>query len=89
MFGSTTSESLEAIDFFTTAYQFGVPHTQSGIDAMLTLIYSSDSNIKSAMMNSYKQIYLTVEETNDPATRALTVRIYLFAPVFNVLETIM
>ncbi|CAH1732771.1 unnamed protein product [Aphis gossypii] len=74
MFGNTSSESLEAIDFFTTAYQFGVPHTQAGIDAMLTLIYSSDSKIKEAMMNSYKTIYLNIEEDIDTSTtRAETI----------------
>jgi len=74
MFGNTPSESLEAIDFFTTAYQFGVPHCQSGIDAMLTLIFSSDSNIKEAMVNSYKAIYLKIEEEKDSSiTRPVTV----------------
>lgn len=74
MFGNTSSESLEAIDFFTTAYKFSVPHCQSGIDAMLTLIFSSDSNIKEAMMNSYKTIYLKIEEDKDSSTtRPVTV----------------
>jgi len=74
MFGNTSSESLEAIDFFTTAYKFGVPHTQAGVDAMLTLIFSSDSKIKEAMMNSYKTIYLNIEEDIDTSTtRAETV----------------
>lgn len=73
MFGNTSSESLEAIDFFTTAHLFGVPHTQIGIDAMLTLIYSSDTNIKEAMMNSYKTIYLNVEDNNDSTSRPETV----------------
>ncbi|XP_060833475.1 condensin complex subunit 1 [Rhopalosiphum padi] len=68
MFGNTSSESLEAIDFFTTAYKFGVPHTQAGVDAMLTLIFSSDSNIKEAMMNSYKTIYLNIDEDKDSST---------------------
>lgn len=73
MFGNTSSESLEAIDFFTTAYLFGVPHTQIGINAMLTLIYSSDTNIKEAMMNSYKTIYLNIEDKNDSTSRPETV----------------
>lgn len=74
MFGNTSSESLEAIDFFTTAYKFGIPHCQSGVDAMLTLIFSSDSNIKEAMMNSYKAIYLKIEEDKDsPTTRPVTI----------------
>lgn len=73
MFGKTTSESVEAIDFFTVAYQFGVPHTQLGINAMLKLIFSSDVNIKEAMMNSYKIIYLKIEESKDSTPRAVTV----------------
>jgi len=68
MFGNTSSESLEAIDFFTTAYKFGVPHTQDGVDAMLTLIFSSDSNVKEAMMNSYKTVYLNIEEDKESST---------------------
>jgi len=86
MFGSTASESLEAIDFLTTAYKFGVPHSQSGIDAMLTLIFSSDSNIREAMMNSYRTIYLDIEEKKDSSTtRPVTVikkdMDYIFATI--------
>lgn len=73
LFGNAISESLEAIDFFTTAHQFGVPHTQSGINIMLKLIFSPDSNIKEAMMRSYKTIYLNTEENKDSTTRAVTV----------------
>lgn len=73
MFGKTTSESIEAIDFFTVAYQFGVPHTQLGINAMLKLIFSNDANIKEAMMNSYKTIYLNINESKDSTSRATTV----------------
>lgn len=73
MFGNTISESLEAISFLTTAHQFGVPHTQSGLDAMLTLIYSPESSIKNAIMSSYENIYLTIEENKDSTTRATIV----------------
>lgn len=73
MFGEGTSEVLESIEFFTTAFQFGVPNAQSGIDAMLELIHSADANIKEAMINSYKTIYLNVEESVDSETRANTV----------------
>jgi len=83
MFGNTSSESLEAIDFFTTAYKFGVPHTQAGVDAMLTLIFSSDSNIKEAMMNSYKTIYLNIDEDKDSSTtRPETVIKYIILILF-------
>lgn len=77
MFGNTTSESLEAIDFFTTAYQFGVPEAQLGIDTMLKLIYSNESNIREAMMKSYNTIYLNIEEENvDSNARPLIVILY-------------
>lgn len=73
MFGNTSSESLEAIDFFATAHMFGVPNTQVAIDSMLALIYSSDTNIKEAMMNTYKKIYLNIEENKDSsAIQAVT-----------------
>lgn len=73
MFGKTTSESIEAIDFFTVAYQFGVPHTELGINAMLQLIFSTDFNVKEAMMNSYKTIYLNIEENKDSTLRPVAV----------------
>lgn len=74
MFRNTTSESLEAIDFFATAHLFGVPNAQVGIDSMLALTHSSDTNIKEAMMNTYKKIYLNVEKNNDSsAIQAVTV----------------
>lgn len=73
MFGKTTSESIEAIDFFTVAYQFGIPHNQLGINAMLKLIFSTDINVKEAMMNSYKTIYLNIEESKDSTQRAVVV----------------
>ncbi|CAI6344316.1 unnamed protein product [Macrosiphum euphorbiae] len=88
MFGNTSSESLEAIDFFTTAYKFSVPHCQSGIDAMLTLIFSSDSNIKEAMMNSYKTIYLKIEEDKDSSTtRPVTIMNRLICLIKTLNET--
>lgn len=84
MFGSTSSESLEAIDFFTTAHQFGVSHTQDGINAMLALIYSPDANIKEAMMNSYKTIYLKTEDNKTSTTKsAIVIKniIFLLKPI--------
>lgn len=67
------SETIEAIDFFTTAYQFNIPHTQDGIRAILSLIYSNDNNIKEATVEAYKKIYLTFDDTTDVATRTITV----------------
>lgn len=73
MFENTSSVSLEAIDFLTTAFQFGISHAQTGIISMLSLIYSPDTNIKKAMMNSYKAIYLSVDENMDANKQAITV----------------
>jgi len=78
MFGDTASESIEAITFFTTAYQFNVPHSQSGINAMLSLIYSSDANIKAAIINAYTIIYFKSEESNDSTTKVKSVMKNLF-----------
>lgn len=73
LFGDTVSASIEAIDFFTTAHEFGIPSVQEGINAMLGLIYSSDKSIKESMVNAYQTIYLTVKETNDTTERAAIV----------------
>lgn len=75
MFWNTTTESIEAIEFFTTAYLFGVPHVQPGIDNMLKLVYSPDANVKEAMMNSYKTIYLDTVKAKDYSERTVKVKI--------------
>lgn len=72
LFGST-SESLEAIDFFTVAYQFGIPYIEVGIESMILLIFSTDANIKAAVINSYKIIYLKINENGNLNTEARTV----------------
>lgn len=74
MFWNTTTESIEAIDFFTSAYLFGVPHVQPGFDSMLKLIYSPDTNVKEAMMNSYKTIYLDTLKTKDRTEQIVEVK---------------
>lgn len=78
MFENTSSVSIEAINFLTTAFQFNISHSQTRIDDMLALIYSSDVNIKQAMMNSYKTIYLSVNESIDVNKRVITVMKNIF-----------
>jgi len=73
LFGNTTSESLEAIDFFTVAYQFNIPYSEIGIESMILLINSADSNIKAAVINSYKIIYLKINESDDSKIQVTTV----------------
>lgn len=73
MFWNTTTESIEAIEFFTTAYIFNVPHSQSGIDSMLKLVYSPDVRVKEAMMNSYKTIYLDTIQSKEHTERIVEV----------------
>lgn len=73
MLGNISSVSLEAIDFYTTAFKFGIPNIQYGIDEMLSLIYSSDTNIKQAMINSYKTIYFSSDKNMNSTERATTV----------------
>ncbi|VVC36201.1 Hypothetical protein CINCED_3A010242 [Cinara cedri] len=73
LFWNTTTESIEAIEFFTTAYLFGVPHSQYGINCMLKLIHSSDTNVKEAVINSYKTIYLDTIKAKEPKKRTIEI----------------
>lgn len=73
LFGKTTSETLEAIDFFTVAYQFDIPYIQVGVESMIILMFSTDASIKAAVINSYKMIYLKINENDDSHTQVTNV----------------
>ncbi|NWH64881.1 CND1 protein, partial [Geococcyx californianus] len=49
----------EAIEFFVTVSKFGVPQALPGIRRMLPLIWSKEPSIKEAVLNAYRQLYLS------------------------------
>lgn len=55
----------EAIEFFVTVSQFGVPHALLGVRRMLPLIWSKEPGIKEAVLNAYRQLYLSPSEDSE------------------------
>ena len=68
-----TSDVLEAIDFFVTAYEFDVLDAMVGVRRMLSLIWSSESDVKDAVVKAYKRLYMDMESNAAPKKRALQV----------------
>ncbi|XP_022241936.1 condensin complex subunit 1-like [Limulus polyphemus] len=68
----TVSDVLEAIDFFVTAFEFGVRDAMSGIQRMLLLVWSKETAVKDAVVSAYRRLYLCPEGGN---TRAKAVAV--------------
>lgn len=48
----------DTIEFLNTAYHFGFHQSESGIQQMLLLVWSSEASIKEAVATAYKSLYL-------------------------------
>ena len=84
MLGSKTiTDSQEAIDFFVTAYEFGVQGSLIGIRKMITLVFSMDKAIRDAVLEAYKKLYLT-----SPSLEALSSRQKAVSVVKNLMELV-
>ncbi|NXA23826.1 CND1 protein, partial [Ibidorhyncha struthersii] len=59
MYENCVSVVQEAIEFFVTVSQFGVPQALLGVRRMLPLIWSKEPGIKEAVLNAYRQLYLS------------------------------
>ena len=51
----------EAIDFFVSAYQFGVKDAIYGVRKLILLIWSQEKSIRDSAITAYKRIYLDTE----------------------------
>ncbi|XP_067144493.1 condensin complex subunit 1-like isoform X2 [Centruroides vittatus] len=60
----TSSDILESIRFFVTAYQFGIKDAVFGIKSMLSHIWSKEDVIKDAVVSAYKELYLANTSSN-------------------------
>lgn len=49
----------EVIEFFVMVFQFGVPQALFGVRRMLPLILSKEPGIREAVLNAYRQLYLS------------------------------
>ncbi|XP_068258581.1 condensin complex subunit 1 isoform X1 [Nyctibius grandis] len=59
MYENCVSVVQEAIEFFVTVSRFGVPQALHGVRRMLPLIWSKEPGIKEAVLNAYRQLYLS------------------------------
>ncbi|KAF4804884.1 Condensin complex subunit 1 [Turdus rufiventris] len=67
MYENSVSVVQEAIEFFVTVSQFGVPQALLGVRRMLPLIWSKEPGIKEAVLNAYRQLYLSLSEDSERA----------------------
>merc|ERR1719495_86920 len=59
-----STDILEAIDFFVSAFEFGVLNAMIGVRRMLALIWSREATIKDAVVGAYKRLYISVESNS-------------------------
>ncbi|GAB5573464.1 condensin complex subunit 1 [Prionailurus iriomotensis] len=59
MYENTTTVVQEVIEFFVMVFQFGVPQALFGVRRMLPLIWSKEPGIREAVLNAYRQLYLS------------------------------
>ncbi|XP_010185996.1 PREDICTED: condensin complex subunit 1, partial [Mesitornis unicolor] len=59
MYETCVSVVQEAIEFFVTVSQFGVPQGVLGVRKMLPLVWSKEPGIKEAVLNAYRRLYLS------------------------------
>ncbi|NXX98191.1 CND1 protein, partial [Centropus bengalensis] len=59
MYENCISVVQEAIEFFVTVSKFGLPQAVLGVRRMLPLIWSKEPGIKDAVLNAYRQLYLS------------------------------
>ncbi|KAM4819823.1 condensin complex subunit 1 [Thomomys bottae] len=59
MYENTTTVVQEVIEFFVMVFQFGVPQALLGVRRMLPLVWSKEPGVREAVVNAYRQLYLS------------------------------
>ncbi|KAL5282585.1 NCAPD2 family protein [Megaselia abdita] len=57
----TNSDVLEAVDFFTYGYMFGIRGTEEGMRRMLYLVWSTEKEKSEAVGNAYKKVLFSTD----------------------------
>ncbi len=70
LFSSTQTDVLEVISFFVTCFEAGLMDMVTGIRKMLALVSHSEKNIKDAVINAYKRLYLKPIGSSTPVSIA-------------------
>ncbi|XP_042876759.1 condensin complex subunit 1-like [Penaeus japonicus] len=63
------SDVLEAVQFFVTAFEFGLLNAMTGVRRMLALVWSKEQAVKDAVIAAYQRLYINIEAPNE-RTRA-------------------
>lgn len=63
LMSKSNSDVFEAIDFFTTAYLFGIKNTECGMRQMLFLVWSTDKEKRDPVRDAYKRVLLTTDQS--------------------------
>ncbi|XP_030557471.1 condensin complex subunit 1 [Drosophila novamexicana] len=63
LLSKTNTDVFEAVDLFTTGYLFGIHGTQTGMQRMLNLVWSSDKEKRDAVSNAYRKVLFTTDKT--------------------------
>nr|XP_009683383.1 PREDICTED: condensin complex subunit 1 isoform X2 [Struthio camelus australis] len=74
MYENSVSVVQEAIEFFVTVSQFGVPQAVLGVRRMLPLVWSKEPGIKEAVLNAYRRLYLSPSGDSERARAQSLVR---------------
>lgn len=69
----TTSDIMEAVDFFTTSYLFGIENTKFGVRRMLNLVWSNETIKRELVAAAYKRILFDTEAANTTDHRLCSV----------------
>jgi len=59
LMSKTSSDVFETIELFSSAYQFNIKGTESGLREMLALVWSHDDDKRDAVTKAYKNILFT------------------------------
>lgn len=69
------AEVLEAINFITLSYQFGVPSAEKGVQEMIRLVFRKEPQIIEAVNKAYCDLYLNVPDKNSKREKAIEVSV--------------
>lgn len=61
LMSKTESDVAEAIDFFTSAFMFGIKNTESGMRQLLYLVWSVSKDKRGPVRDAYKQVLFTTD----------------------------
>lgn len=60
LFSAQPAVILDALEFLTAAYQFGLKGALAGVQNMLLLVWSSEISVKNGVAAAYKQLYIDI-----------------------------